>query len=236
MSTTTIAPSDLEFLPPSAHAPAERGVVGALRRFLGITADALTTARVETILVDGLNRTAEAVNETAQLVAGQRRDFDQLAEVLQFRDQQAEADRATLDAATTLVQQLAQQLHHYSSLTAGLQDRLHWYETRVPGLVGAKKAYDITLAREKGRRERLIAEHPEWSEATKHSVLQTGHTPGEAASGNGHGAPAPNLIEVVQRMPETPDDLADPSRLRIVRDGDTDGDDDGLGAPLADGT
>lgn len=120
--------------------------------------------------------------ELPALVAGQRRDFDALAQVLEVRDAQVRAMAERLEAQDRLLGQAVGQLNRNSSGLAQLDDRLAHHEKTVPSLAGSRRAYDATVRREVKRRQALIAEHPELSEAGRQQVMHTGRLPMPAAA------------------------------------------------------
>lgn len=115
------------------------------------------------------------------LIDGQRRDFDQLATVLQVRDVKI----ASLERhAQTVAQSVA--------LSAEIGQRLTWYEQHVQVLVAAKIKFGKAVRKEAKRREKLIAAHPELTEDQKARIREMGGSVDAlTASPNGTG---PHLV------------------------------------------
>jgi hypothetical protein len=118
-------------------------------------------------------------------IADQRHDFDALGMTLHMKDLEAAGLRRDLEAHDRALQSLTRNHGNTSGNLMRLLDRVAWHERRVPALIGSKKAYDAALAREKAKRERLIAEHPELTEAERQRVMQTGALPEPISAGEG---------------------------------------------------
>lgn len=110
-------------------------------------------------------------------IADQRHDFDALAYTLSVKDGIVEGLGRDLFDQHRQLAHLTEQLHHVASLAGSLQDRLHWYETRVPQIGVAKQAYDLAVKREQKRRGQAIKDHPEWTNDEKQSMWRTGKLP-----------------------------------------------------------
>jgi hypothetical protein len=107
-------------------------------------------------------------------IAHQRREFNQLGEVLTLRDQTMQANTAELGKHDGWIRTLVDQLNRTTGIATGVQSKLGFYEARVPQMRTAQKLYDQAVEREKKRRETLIRDHPEWSPAEQHHVRVTG--------------------------------------------------------------
>lgn len=110
-------------------------------------------------------------------ITDQRRDFDALGMTLSVKDQVVDGIRRDMDAQSDVLRQVVEQLNRTTNGAVNTQERLTWYEKRVPVIAGARKSYDLAVKRETKRREQYVLEHPELSSEAKDSMLRTGSLP-----------------------------------------------------------
>jgi hypothetical protein len=110
-------------------------------------------------------------------IADQQHDFDALGMTLSVKDQMIDADRQRLGQVAAGLDQVAAQLNRTTNGFISVNDRLTWHEQHVPSLGGSRKSYDLTMKREKARREQLIEQHPELTPAEQQHVRATGKLP-----------------------------------------------------------
>lgn len=122
----------------------------------------------------------------ARLVRGwlgiedQRRDFDALAMTIDAKDQILAGHGRDLEAHGRLLSQMVEQMNRTTIGAVSVQERVAWYEARVPGVMAARKDFDKAAKREQARREKLIAAHPELDDKGKSHVRTTGRLPDPA--------------------------------------------------------
>jgi DNA repair ATPase RecN len=117
-----------------------------------------------------------------------RHDFDALGTTLHAKDLETDGHQREVTAAmtqfATTQTKVIEQLNQTTNGAASTEDRLRWYEERIPSISGQRKSYDVAVRRkvkeakqEQERRVSEVAAHPEWTDAEKASVMSIGELP-----------------------------------------------------------